>query len=93
MKDATGHNGMRRGSSCAVDGAEVTVLSARPGRFQPMQPGTATVEGEMVANGGVLAVVDTDPVHAPCDAWIMDILAAGGEQVVEGQPLFRIRRF
>lgn len=93
MKDETGHNGIQPGSRCAVDGAEVTVLSDRSGRFQPMLPGTATVEGEMVANGGVLAVVGTDPVHAPCDAWIMDVLAFGGEQVVEGQPLFRIRRF
>lgn len=93
MKDDTGGNGLRYAIGCAVEGAEITVLSVRPGRFQPMQPGTATVEGEMVANGGVLAVVGTDPVHAPCDAWVMDVLAAGGEHVVEGQPLFRIRRF
>lgn len=93
MKDETGHNGSWRTTGSAVDGAEVTVLSARPGRFQPMQPGTATVEGEMVTSGGVLAVVGTDPVHAPCDAWVMDVLASGGELVVEGQPLFRIRRF
>lgn len=47
----------------------------------------------MVANGSVMAVVGSDPVHAPCDAWLMDVLAPGGEHVVEGQPLFRIRRF
>lgn len=93
MKDETGHNGLRYASSCAVEGAEVTVLSAGPGRFQPMGPLTATVEGEMIANGGLLAVVGSDPVHAPCDAWVMDVLADGGEHVVEGQPLFRIRRF
>lgn len=93
MSDETDRNRDGHTSGCAVEGAEVTVLSVGPGRFQPMQPGTATVEGEMVASGGVLAVVGSDPVHAPCDAWIMDVLASGGEHVVEGQPLFRIRRF
>lgn len=68
-------------------------MSLRSGCFRPMQPGTATGEGELVANGSLLAVVGTEPIHAPCDAWVMDVMASQGEQVAEGQPLFRIRRF
>lgn len=93
MISETGRNRAGRTNVCAVGSAEVTVVSDRRGRFQPVLSGTATVEGEMVASGSVIAVVGIDPVHAPCDAWLMDVLASGGEHVVEGQPLFRIRRF
>jgi acetyl-CoA carboxylase biotin carboxyl carrier protein len=79
------------------DAAEI-VTARSPGRFQDRHPAREKPfarAGDNVRSGDILALVRTGPVYAPIiaprDGRVEQILAAAGDLVGFGSPLFRIR--
>jgi acetyl-CoA carboxylase biotin carboxyl carrier protein len=80
------------------DNAAEIVTARGPGQFQDRHPAREKPfvrVGDSVRSGDILALVRTGPVYAPVtatrDGRIEQILAAAGDLVGFGSPLFRIR--
>jgi acetyl-CoA carboxylase biotin carboxyl carrier protein len=79
------------------DAAEI-VAARGPGQFQDRHPAREKAfvrVGDSVRSGDILALVRTGPVYAPVtaprDGRVEQILAAAGDLVGFGSPLFRLR--
>ncbi len=74
---------------------ERVVVAPTIGVFRPHPPVTVTAEGELVAEGQELGVVEgpglREPVTSPFAGFLMGLLAQPGERVREGQPVAWLR--
>jgi biotin carboxyl carrier protein len=74
---------------------ERVVVAPALGVFRPGEPVTVTAEGELVALGQEIGVIEgpgmRTPVHSPFAGFFMGLLAHPGERVREGQPLAWLR--
>lgn len=65
------------------------------GSFRAAPPQAVTSEGELVRAGAAIGHLEAGggsvAVHAPCDAWVMDVLVRDGERVRPGRPLVHLR--
>jgi biotin carboxyl carrier protein len=85
----------RRGETLRIP--ERVVVAPCGGVFEPHPPVTVTTEGEIVEVGqvvGVLRSSGTDvAVRTPFAGFLIEMLAASGERVREGQPIAWLRVF
>jgi multidrug efflux pump subunit AcrA (membrane-fusion protein) len=74
---------------------ERVIVAPRLGVFQPLEPGTVTSEGELVAEGDAVGVLHVSgeevAVRSPFAGFLMGMLAHAGERVREGQPIAWLR--
>lgn len=86
---------LRRGETLRIP--ERVVVAPSGGVFEPHPPRTVTTEGEIVEVGqiiGVLRFSGTDvEVRTPFAGFLIEMLAARGERVREGQPIAWLRVF
>jgi biotin carboxyl carrier protein len=84
---------LTQGESLAV--LERVVVAPALGVFRPAAPATVTSEGEVVAAGQQIGVIEgpgmRTPVHSPFAGFFMGMLAHAGERVREGQPVAWLR--
>lgn len=73
------------------------VVAPSVGIFHALPPLTYTTEGEIVAAGQVVGVVESAheaiPVESRSPGFVMDWLARDGEYVQKGAPVARLRTF
>ncbi len=76
---------------------ERVVVAPAIGVFRPLPPETCTTEGEIVAEGQAIGVVESSGEHievrSPFAGFLMEMLALDGERVREGQPVAWLRTF
>jgi len=53
--------------------------------------GTFTTDGQILAPGDVVGMVDAEPVRSPLTGWLMGMLAGEGQRVRKGQPIAWLR--
>lgn len=79
----------------ALSVLERVVVSPALGVFHPAAPETVTTEGEIVAEGQHLGVIEGPglrvPVTSPFAGFFMGHMADPGERVREGQPVAWLR--
>jgi biotin carboxyl carrier protein len=84
---------LTQGETLAV--LERVVVSPALGVFRPAPPATVTAEGELVAAGQEVGVIEgpglSVPVVSPFAGFHMGLLAHPGERVREGQPVAWLR--
>ncbi|HEX2849102.1 MAG TPA: biotin/lipoyl-containing protein [Acidimicrobiales bacterium] len=74
---------------------ERVIVAPALGVFRPYPPETVTSEGEVVAAGQVVGVVEgsgtSTPVRSAFTGFLMGLLAHEGERVREGEPVAWLR--
>ncbi len=74
---------------------ERVIVAPAVGVFRPCPPDTVTSEGEIVAEGQVVGVVEgsgtATPVRSAFAGFLMGMLAHEGERVREGEPVAWLR--
>lgn len=85
----------RRGETLRIP--ERVVVAPCGGVFEPHPPVTVTTEGEIVDAGQVIGVLRSSgsdvAVRTPFAGFLIEMLAASGERVREGQPIAWLRVF
>ena len=78
-----------------LDVTERVIVATAVGIFEPLPPETVTAEGEIVAEGQTIGVLDVlgekRPVRSPFTGFLMGMLATAGERVRPGQPVAWLR--
>jgi biotin carboxyl carrier protein len=79
----------------ALSVLERVVVAPALGVFRPSPPATVTSEGEIVAEGQELGVIEGPgmrvPVTSAFSGFLMGLMAHAGERVREGQPVAWLR--
>lgn len=78
-----------------LDVPERIVVAPATGNFRPLPPETVTAEGEIVAEGQALGVMEgpglSAPVRSPFRGFLMGMMAQPGERLRAGQPVAWLR--
>ena len=74
---------------------ERVIVAPTVGVFRPLPPETVTSEGEVVATGQVVGMVEgsgtSTPVRSAFSGFLMGLLAHDGQRVREGEPVAWLR--